>query len=714
MNQFQKEKLLKLLFNPYVIAIPFALITSLLLPLDFNENSFETYAYEPADKHGKNTVQYYFDLDKDGTEEIISHFQNDVSQCAIKIIKNQKIPDGQWNFNGIMPQGARKPVFIDFNEDGILDVFVFYQRQDSLFIGAVDMQVDSTKLVEDFFLDKIKVVNNTTHYQALFRVYDLDMDGRDELLMLVNAGYSEQPRRLYAWDFKSGKFFKSQNVGFRHASPEFADIDRDGFPEIIPSTISYENIEKGLGIPFNDYERWFVIYDNELNFKYGPVKIGSGGGSVRSYVVHNNGVPEVFLLDSNQEKVVDDQCYKIDLSTDKPIPADCIFTPPNLSTMKIMADSTVYYMSYQAESGRILIFDPGNRSDPCAEEFINPGMSFKKVLHVPGCNDPLLFFEDFSLERKVLRFFSLKTFSEVIHFSFSADREYKNISVYKNPVGKELLAIQLDEHILSLELKTDPYYFAKMSLVHIFIYAFYIFLIWLILKWQDKILKRKYQREQMIAELKLKTIRNQLDPHFTFNAVNAIASSILKEDKEKAYNYFSTFSKLLRSTTLYSDRMTRNLNDELEITMQYLDIELFRFRDKFEYNIHVDKNVNVNQQVPRMIVQTFAESAVTNGLMHRKQGGKLKVEIRQKDKMLELIFEDNGVGIEESKKLNKHKAFKSIKIMDEFIRIFNDLNHTGVKYKMEDISTHGQYPGTRVTVSFPADFRYKIDSAISS
>jgi len=95
--------------------------------------------------------------------------------------------------------------------------------------------------------------------------------------------------------------------------------------------------------------------------------------------------------------------------------------------------------------------------------------------------------------------------------------------------------------------------------------------------------------------------------------------------------------------------------------------------------------------------------------MHRKADGKLKISISTNPKNLIVIFEDNGVGIENSKRLNKEKAFKSVKIMDEFIKIFNNLNHTDISYKMFDLEGGEEYPGTAVEVKLPQIFKYNPD-----
>lgn len=111
-------------------------------------------------------------------------------------------------------------------------------------------------------------------------------------------------------------------------------------------------------------------------------------------------------------------------------------------------------------------------------------------------------------------------------------------------------------------------------------------------------------------------------------------------------------------------------------------------------------------EVPRMIIQAFAETAVSNGLMHRQTGGKLNIRIQKEGNLLTATFEDNGVGVIESKRLNKQKAFKSLKTMNEFIAIFNELNKTNITYEITSLDESVDFPGTRIVVYIPMIEKY--------
>jgi len=303
------------------------------------------------------------------------------------------------------------------------------------------------------------------------------------------------------------------------------------------------------------------------------------------------------------------------------------------------------------------------------------------------------------------------TFSHPAFLSIpeEAGKTLQKVMVLNRPGQPNAVVLQLGNFLYVFSYRPNAFYWLKWPLL-LLIYLFFAGIFYIILHYHKKQVNKNYIRTAHLAELKLKSIRNQMDPHFTFNAVNAIASAFYKEDKKVAYSYFTKFSKLVRATMLYSDRITRLLEDEINFTIEYLDIEKFRFRKKFDYSVHIDEDVELSAEVPRMIIQSYAEAAVSNGLMHRESeyGGLLTIKITEDDTHLEIQITDNGVGIEKSKEYNKEKAFKSVKIMDEFISLINELNTSKITVKMFDNKENGAVTGTEVNIRIPFDLKYKI------
>ncbi len=697
-----KEKILHTLLHPLVIAIPFALITILLLPIEMSKIKIESLATIDTDKGGKNTIQYYHDLDQDSIDEEISHFVNDVGQCAIKVSSAEGFYKGQWNFRGSLPQHARSLAYVDVNGDGVLDIFTLFQRNDSVFLGCVDIENGSQKLIEARYIDKLQRINGKTDYSANLSKVDLNGDQHDEVLININAGYSEQPRKIYAYDFVNDTLLVSPIVGFKHSNWNVLNIDGDKYPMIIPNTVSHENIEAGQGIPFHDYDRWLVVYDHKLAFKIAPIKIGQGSGSVMNYVFTKDGQSEVISIDINNESSNKFTFYQLDTQREKLTKISPRFPVSlNMHTLSYHYDNATYLLLYNAESGWLSILDPFDSLKVIQDHNIGAGLTLLRQMDIDGKGEgEILFMNKIEGERSLV-VYSADFKNRFVYKIPSHFKQIRNITSRRLSTGETHFIIQADASLLEFNIHIDRFYLLKTLVLIAFIFGFYVLLISIILHYQKKIITAYYRREQELAELKLKSIRSQLDPHFTFNAINAVSAAILREEKDKAYRYFSLFSKLMRSTMLYSDYMTRLLSDELEFTKNYLDIEKFRFREKFNYQINVAPDVNTSLDVPRNIIQTFAESAVSNGLMHRSEGGDLSISLTMEDSHLIAVFIDNGVGTEKAKMFNKEKAFKAVKIMDEFIRIFNQLNHTRISYKMFDLDGGEDFPGTAVEVRIP-------------
>ncbi len=219
----------------------------------------------------------------------------------------------------------------------------------------------------------------------------------------------------------------------------------------------------------------------------------------------------------------------------------------------------------------------------------------------------------------------------------------------------------------------------------------------------------KIETEKKITELQLNTIRGQIDPHFTFNVINSIASVIYKEDKESAMKMFNKFSNLLRVVITSSAKTYRSIDDEISFVKNYLEIEKFRFKDKFEYSITLDKNVDKYKNIPKMVIQTHVENAIKHGLMHKEKEGKLSVSIKCNDNENIIIIEDNGIGRKKAKHLSKQSTGIGLKIINSYYDLFNKYNKEKIIQEiidLEDVSDNSS--GTKIIIKIPLNFNFKI------
>jgi ligand-binding sensor domain-containing protein/anti-sigma regulatory factor (Ser/Thr protein kinase) len=227
--------------------------------------------------------------------------------------------------------------------------------------------------------------------------------------------------------------------------------------------------------------------------------------------------------------------------------------------------------------------------------------------------------------------------------------------------------------------------------------------------------QRKAQREKELIELQLKTIKSQIDPHFAFNAINTIASFIFADKPDVTYDYFTRFARMIRNILEDDEKISRLLSEEIEFVRNYLELQKMRFKDKFEYSILLDEQIPANTQVPKMIIQSYAENSIKHGLMHRKSGGLLKIAVTLQDSRLVLVIEDNGVGREKAAQLNPDSTHRGFRIMERTIGLYSKLYHKKISQEIVDLrDEHGTACGTRVilTIYMTGDQQGKQRSAI--
>lgn len=225
-------------------------------------------------------------------------------------------------------------------------------------------------------------------------------------------------------------------------------------------------------------------------------------------------------------------------------------------------------------------------------------------------------------------------------------------------------------------------------------------------------LKRIQQRKEKIEDLnktltslRLKALRAQMNPHFTFNVMNSIQHFIASNNSEAANRYLSRFSRLIRLILNNSERTVVPLADEIKALELYLELEAMRFEERFEYRITVDKSIDTLEvEIPSMLIQPYVENSIKHGILNLKHTGCIKIDIQREDNIIKCLIEDNGVGRAESffkNRNNHHKSFGTI-ITQERLAAINALNNSQLSERVTDLrDENGNATGTRVEIYIP-------------
>ncbi|MGR3854242.1 tetratricopeptide repeat-containing sensor histidine kinase [Chryseobacterium indologenes] len=201
-----------------------------------------------------------------------------------------------------------------------------------------------------------------------------------------------------------------------------------------------------------------------------------------------------------------------------------------------------------------------------------------------------------------------------------------------------------------------------------------------------RMLKKVQIKNKKIA---LQSLRREMNPHFIFNSLNSVNHFIATNNELEANQYLTKFSKLMRGVMENSTEDFIPFQQELDLLQNYLALEKTRFADKFDYEIEVDENLNMqNLQVPGMLIQPFLENAVWHGLRYRTEKGFLTLSFEKSESHLKILIEDNGIGIEESKKQKtehqKTREGRGMKNTLERIQLLNDLYKKDITCSIKD------------------------------
>lgn len=239
---------------------------------------------------------------------------------------------------------------------------------------------------------------------------------------------------------------------------------------------------------------------------------------------------------------------------------------------------------------------------------------------------------------------------------------------------------------------------------------FILSILYLLFRWRIRMAKKQSEEKSRAAleklELEVKALRSQMNPHFMFNALNAIDHFIWKNNPQQASEYLARFSRLMRRVLDQSRQEYILLSEELESLILYIELEQMRMDFGFEFEIRNEISQS-DVCIAPMLLQPLVENAILHGLRPKNSpGGQIKILIRQLSLgFLHFTIEDNGAGrkpLTVGEDYQRQTSGLGLRITRERILRLNGGHSDTLQFTdLEDDA--GKACGTRVEFSIPSN-----------
>lgn len=655
-------------YTPLLISIPLTVLTILIFKIE--PDKYQSVFFDRV----PNRYCYYIDLECDEEKEFLALGETTTGVLYLMISDESGKLLGQFNLNypAAGKLSIKNAIISDINGDKFQDIIVFTQKGDSVLLNVFDYRSLSF-ILQDRYITRIGGVNEYNDYiLSELCFYDANKDGINEFYFSIAAGFAINPRRIFRYDFFNDSLIASLNTGASYLYGESFVTSSDFY--LFVSSSATGNVKPEHELPYSDTNGWIFNFDKNLELRSNPIRLGtypSGYIGLKCsrehlYVFLQQGETRKLYWKAPGESNFSDS-MSIESSADYPTLQNYVFREDTLYyfVTSLNSKQIIYPKKYIKKSNRYANFLNGRI--PIAHEHFR-----KEASQVSLFQNPISFNTSLLINKEYRNELNISDIDIITNYS--------TISVTSKNSGKISLIRENESWLFNYSLN-PAYKLRYLSWLGIFLSINTI--LYLTLYFQRRKFAKQSQLEKQLSSLQLQNLRNQLDPHFTFNALNSVANAIFQEKKEDAYDLFQRFTRMIRSSLMTSNQVFQSLEAELQFTIDYLEFQKTRFKGRFDYIIEIDDLIDVDQiMIPSMIVQGFAENSVKHAFHKVNYKGIIHISASLKNKRVEIIIEDNGIGIKHSKELNATSGTqKGEKLLSEIIQQIN-------KYKSINIQLH--------------------------
>ena len=256
-------------------------------------------------------------------------------------------------------------------------------------------------------------------------------------------------------------------------------------------------------------------------------------------------------------------------------------------------------------------------------------------------------------------------------------------------------------------VKNDTY--ILKYLFYIILYLLVLVVVLIIAKGQELRDDRKKEIEKKILELQLKNIKNQVDSHFVFNALNTISEMSLSENKLEVDSFITGYSKFMRTTLEHSDKISTSIKEELSYVENFIELQQLKLKNNFSYKIDVHDSLETSIQIPKHCIFTYVENAIKYGIPKDDEGF-LQINLKLKNQKIIIHIKDNGEGLSKSLNADKKGTGKGLQIMNTVFELYKKRYKTEIEHSIENVVVDHKISGVLVIIKIKQNVSKSINN----
>lgn len=243
---------------------------------------------------------------------------------------------------------------------------------------------------------------------------------------------------------------------------------------------------------------------------------------------------------------------------------------------------------------------------------------------------------------------------------------------------------EYSDNLLSLKVEPpfwlSPYFIA---LIVLDLFVLVLILYFLRIRTIKQRAIKKVAAQNRLSEIKLEALQSQMNPHFTFNAMNSIQNYIIDNDIDNALMYLSEFAKLIRQTLDNCSHTRISLENAINYLITYVKLENMRFNNKIAVDINYKGLPVMEIMIPPMLIQPFVENVFVHAFDKDSVNPKLTIDFKIVDEQLQVRIIDNGKGIVKNSSRQQHQS-KGLKMVRERLKLLNNSDENNLIINSND------------------------------